>query len=67
MTLAHDFDYVALQPHDDSRRGEQRRAPRFTTMDVARLRENGFKPRSAREIAKDVLVRNAETLRRLGE
>lgn len=52
---------------DDTPCSEQRRAPRFSVEEAARRRENGFKPRPVREIAKDVMVRHAETLRRLGE
>ena len=60
--------------HDDASRspdgtpcGEQLRMPRFSAGDAARRRENGFQPRPVREIAKDVMVRHAETLKRLGE
>lgn len=65
MAPIHDDD--ASNSPDDTPCGEQRRAPRFSTMDAARRRENGFKPRPVREIAKDVMVRHAETLKRLGE
>jgi len=65
--MASVYDDDASNSPDDTPCGEQRHAPRFTTMDAARRRENGFKPRSAREIAKDVMVRNAETLKRLGD
>lgn len=64
MASVHDDD--ASKSPDDTL-GEQRRAPRFSTMDAARRRENGFQPRPVREIAKDVMVRHAETLKRLGE
>ena len=66
MTLAHDFDYV-LQPHDENRRGEPRRAPRFSMEEVKRRRRNGQKTRSLSDIIDKAFVEHAETLRRLGE
>lgn len=60
-------DNDASKSPDDLPRGNESRAPHFSTMDAARRREHGFKPRPVREIAKDVMVRHAETLKRLGE
>lgn len=62
MASVHDGD-VSKSPEDL----KEHRAPRFSVEEAARRRENGFKPRPVREIAKDVMVRHAETLKRLGE
>jgi hypothetical protein len=65
MAPVHDDE--ASKGPDETSCGEQRRGPRFSVEEAARRRENGFQPRSVREIAKDVMVRHAETLKRLGE
>lgn len=51
----------------ETRDGDGRPAPKFSTEEAARRRQAGRQPRSVREIAEGAIVQHAETLKRLGE